>query len=364
MATVAEEIAALRGTKPATFKDLLGPPVVLPAVAGHARLVAGRLGRVRRGRFAGGPSWAASRLGGLAVAGVMLARLLPSVLFGPFAGVLVDRFDRRKVMIDRRHGRGACYASMPFVPALWVHLLRLVLHRVAVAAVDAGQGRQHPEPRSPPAARQRELGRAWSRRTGRCRSGRPICTALAGVSTGLGRTIPYFGEHPEFLALWLDALTFLFSAWMVSGLDLRPVTGQVHAGRASAHGFDQAWADIREGFRFLRAHPLIRAMTLGIVIAFGGAGAVISLGPIFARYTVDAGSTGFGILMIALGVGHGHRHGLPEPAREGPREGPDLRTRRCSWPAALLLVLVADADDRARRAVHGADGRRRPAWPG
>ncbi len=80
-----------------------------------------------------------------------------------------------------------------------------------------------------------------------------ICTALIGVSTGLGRTIPYFGEHPEFLALWLDALTFFFSAWMISGLVLRPVTGQVHRGEGERYGFHQAWADIREGFRFLQA---------------------------------------------------------------------------------------------------------------
>jgi len=63
-------------------------------------------------------------LAGFAVAGVMLARLLPSVLFGPIAGVLVDRFDRRRMMIGADIARGALYATMPFLPTLWaIYLL-------------------------------------------------------------------------------------------------------------------------------------------------------------------------------------------------------------------------------------------------
>ena len=36
---------------------------------------------------------------GLVVSGVMLARAIPAVLAGPIAGVVLDRFDRRRVMI-------------------------------------------------------------------------------------------------------------------------------------------------------------------------------------------------------------------------------------------------------------------------
>src|SRR5205823_11113192 len=118
MSTAAEEIAVLRGTRPASLKDLLtdasfsrlwramlvsslGDWVGFVAVAA---LVADRGGK---------------RLGGLAVAGVMLARLSPSVLFGPFAGVFADRFDRRKLMVRADIARGCMYASMPFIPGLW-----------------------------------------------------------------------------------------------------------------------------------------------------------------------------------------------------------------------------------------------------
>jgi MFS family permease len=64
-----------------------------------------------------------ARLGGsnaaYAVAGVMIARTLPSVLFGPLAGVIVDRVNRKKLMITADVARGALYASMPLLDRLW-----------------------------------------------------------------------------------------------------------------------------------------------------------------------------------------------------------------------------------------------------
>ena len=50
-----------------------------------------------------------------AIAGVFIARLLPSVFLGPIAGVLADRFDRRKLMVICDILRTALYISIPIV---------------------------------------------------------------------------------------------------------------------------------------------------------------------------------------------------------------------------------------------------------
>ncbi|HEX2068951.1 MAG TPA: dTMP kinase [Actinomycetota bacterium] len=304
MAGVAEEIAALRGTRRSSLKDLfthgsfsrlwramlvssLGDWVGFVAVAA---LVA-RLG--------------GQRLGGLAVSGVMLARLLPSVLFGPIAGAVTDRFDRRKVMVGADIGRGVLYASMPFMPGLaailFVSFLIECMSLLWTPAKDASVPNLVPRSQLSNA---NSIGLVTT--YGTLPLGGAIFTALTGVSASIGTGIPYFNLHPEFLALWLNALTFLFSARMVWGLGLRQEP-LARPGSPSVPKF--SWnlliQDVRDGYRFLREHPVVRAMTVGIVVAFAGVGAVISLGPIFARYSLNAGSAGFGFLVIAFGIGMG-----------------------------------------------------------
>ncbi|HYT79487.1 MAG TPA: dTMP kinase, partial [Actinomycetota bacterium] len=141
--------------------------------------------------------------------------------------------------------------------------------------------------------------------------GASLYTALAGLSAGLGAGVHYFGSHPQFMPLWLDAVTFLFSARMVWGLDLRPnsVT-RVRATTTPKLTFRSAVHEAREGYRFLAEHPVVKSMTIAIVTAFAGVGAVISLGPVFAQYSVHARSTGFGILITAFGIGMGAGMGL------------------------------------------------------
>ncbi|MGH2546828.1 MAG: MFS transporter, partial [Actinomycetota bacterium] len=120
MATAAEEIAALRGTKPATFRNLLRDPVfsrlyraILVSSLGDWIGFVAVVALVTR--IGGGSA-------GFAVSGVMLARLLPSIVFGPFAGVLVDRFDRKRLMVIADVVRGIGYATMPLIPQLpWIY---------------------------------------------------------------------------------------------------------------------------------------------------------------------------------------------------------------------------------------------------
>src|SRR6266508_6847593 len=122
MANVAEEIALLRGTRSTTLRDLLTDgsfsrlwrAMLVSSLGDWVGFVAVAALVARLG---------GERLGPLAVAGVMLARLLPSVLFGPFAGVLADRFDRKTLMVRADIARGLMYASMPFLPGVGLILV-------------------------------------------------------------------------------------------------------------------------------------------------------------------------------------------------------------------------------------------------
>src|SRR6185436_272143 len=126
-------------------------------------------------------------------------------------------------------------------------------------------------------------------------------TLLAGLATAIGKKVPYFADNKECLALWLDGLSFLFSAYMVSRLPIRAMRPK----NVEKFRLANAGKDIRDGIVFLRGHRLARAMTVGIVVAFAGVGSVMALGPIFAQQTLGAGPPGWGFLVTALGVGMG-----------------------------------------------------------
>lgn len=245
------------------------------------------------------------RVGVLAVAGVMLARLLPSMIFGPFAGVLADRLDRRKAMIAADLARGALYASMPFMPGLLaifglsfiIECLSLLWTPAKDASIPNIVPRRH-------LANANSVGLVTT--YGTLPLGGAIYTLLVGAGSLVGRRVPYFAHTPEALALWLDALTFLFSAWMVSGLDLRQgAVSRLRATSLRKLNLRSAFDEARAGWRFLAEHPLVRAMTIGIVMAFAGVGSVIALGPVFTRYSLHAPQTGFGFLIVAVGLGMG-----------------------------------------------------------
>ena len=303
MASVAEEIAAIRGTRRATFRDLLVHPSF--SRLWRAMLVSSLgdwVGFVAVATLVARLGGSAAK-GGLAVAGVMLARLLPSVVFGPFAGVFADRFDRRKLMVSADLARGALYASMPFFPKLWlIFLVSFVIECLSLLWTPAKDAS------IPNLVPRGQLSNANSvglvTTYGTLPLGATVCTGLIGIAVAIGSRVHYFGRHPEFLALWLDAATFLFSARMVWGLKLRAPALTGDGGRPKL-SLSSAFQEVRAGIRFLRGNPMLASMTIGIVVAFAGVGSVIALGPIFARYSLNAGSTGFGVLMTAVGVGMG-----------------------------------------------------------
>jgi dTMP kinase len=297
VASVTEEIAALRGTRPATLRNLLRDPsfsrlyraIAISSLGDWVGFVA-VVSLVTR---IGGTTSA-----GFAVSGVMLARLLPSIVFGPFAGVLVDRFDRRRLMLIADIIRGVGYASLPFLPNLpYIFAVSFLIECLSLLWTPA---RDAIIPNLVP---RRQLSNANTIALATAYATLPlgglVFTAVAGAATGLGSQIEYLGRSPEALALWLNSLTFGFSAWMVKGLPQEKL-GRGRGRRVAGGG---ALEDLKEGVRFLKDHAFARAMSVGIMLAFTGAGSVLSLGPIFAQNTLGAGQSGWGILVTTVGIG-------------------------------------------------------------
>jgi dTMP kinase len=298
MGSIADEVAALRGTRSATFKDLLtqGPFARLLAAMSVSSL----------GDWVGfvAVTSIVARIGGgnaaIAISGVMIARSLPAFLFGPIVGVLVDRLDRKRLMIGADLARGAMYVSMVFFRELWtIYLLSFAIECLSLLW---GPARDASLPRLVP---RRQLANANSlglvSTYGTLPLGGIVFTIIVSVSDWMAERVPALGAQPESLALFLDAGTFVFSALMLTGV---PIRGSNSNGGAR-FDLSRVWRDAVDGIRFLRENSLSSAMTGGIVFAFGAVGAVLAIAPLFVRYTIHAGEAGWGIVVTAFGVGMG-----------------------------------------------------------
>ena len=291
MASIADEVAALRGTRSATLKDLLTNP-------GFSRLLAA-MTVSSLGDWVGFvavtsllASLSGIKTAGFAVGGVMTARMLPAILFGPFAGAFVDRFDRKKIMILADVSRGVLYGTMAFVHQLWIiFLLSFVIECFSLLWTPA---RDASLPNLVP---RRQLANANSIGLVSTYATLPLGGAVFAVLTVIGQGIGI--PRPEMLALLLDAGTFAFSAVMVSGVPLKAPTSR------GPERFDlsRIWRDVVDGLRFLREDSIASAMTAGIVIAFAAVGAVLALGPIFVNTTLHAKAAGWGVVVVAFGIG-------------------------------------------------------------
>lgn len=298
MASISEEVEALRGTKPATIKDLFRSPV-------FARLTAA-MTVSSLGDWVGFMAVAAmvtyradsSVVSAFGVAGVMMARMLPAIVFGPIAGPIVDRFDRKSLMIVADLSRAVMYASMPFIGPLWgIFVLSFAIECCSLLWTPA---RDASLPNLVP---RRQLSNANSvgimTAYGTLPLGGLVFSLLAAASRGLSVRIPYLGENQWALALWLDAFTFIFSAYMVGGLPIRSPMERRH----EKLDVGKVRRDIVDGVRFLRQHQLAGAMTFGIVVGFCGVGAVISVMALFVNWSLHADVATVGVFQTTYGIG-------------------------------------------------------------
>ncbi len=230
----------------------------------------------------------------LAVSGVFILRLAPAVFFGPLAGVVADRLPRRWTLVYGDVLRFLLFCTIPLIGTLWWLYVATVLVEVVglfwMPAKDATVPNLVPRRRLE-AANQLSLVVTYG--------SAPVAaiafsglTLLSGVVDGV---IPDFQGNPTYLALYVNALTFLVSAVVIWRLDFPEST---------ARGARQS-SIIRtaiEGWKFIGSTPLVRGLVLGMLGAFAAGGFVIGLAQSFVA-ELGAGSPGYGALFGAVFVG-------------------------------------------------------------
>jgi MFS family permease len=228
---------------------------------------------------------------GLAVSGFLLARFIPPMIISPFAGVLVDRFDRKRLLIWSNWLRAIVVGLLVFTTGdaqwLWAIYLLTMLQFILSSVFEPAQSAALPN-----LVRGSDLIKAntlvnitWS-----------AMLAFGAVIGGVVGSL--LGAN---VALVIDALTFA-----VAGLLILPIPREKFKDVVAEVKAHESVADtsFREGLRFLRRN---REIVGTLLIKFGTSlGNVDTLMAIFATQIFilgEGGQVSLGIMYSAFGIG-------------------------------------------------------------
>ncbi|NHX36208.1 MULTISPECIES: MFS transporter [Halolamina] len=232
---------------------------------------------------------------------VALASFTPGVLLSIPAGVVVDRVNRKYLLVATEAIRGVVTLSIPIVGD-GPYLVPVVIAVALIAGTMEtffGPAQQAMIPRLVPQA---DLDAANSLNNLTLSTSR-LFYALGGVIVGVGGS---------FLAFYINAGTFLLSALVLLAV---PATAGV-----TERGTDEAspplLAEAREGIEFVRASPaLLSVIAMGVFVDFAFVPLVVVL-PIFAALVVGGGSVTYGFLLGSYFAGTLVGNLLIGPVRE------------------------------------------------
>ena len=237
---------------------------------------------------------------GAAVGLVMTARIVPGFFLGPLAGVLVDRWDRKKVMVVCDLARAVVLCVLPFVDTVLGLVLASLLLEVFTLLWSPAKEASVPNLVPPD-----RLASANSLSLAAAYGSLPIASVafalLAGGQEALDTSVLRLDQEGS-LAFYADAVTFSLSALIIATLSLGPAS-RTSAATETAAGFGETMRQFREGWSFIFVNPVVRAVNVGLATGLIGGGMVVPLGAEFSQVVLGAGTAGYGVFVTALGVG-------------------------------------------------------------
>jgi MFS family permease len=218
---------------------------------------------------------------GLGVAGTVAFEVLPVLLLGPVAGLLVDRYPRRTLLVA-----ADCARAGLVLPLVVVSDSVALAYGVAFALSACTQVFNPAASATlPDLVEPEDLVDANALLWTVAVLAQIVLAPLAG---GL---IALYGTG---FAFAINAASYLLSAGLLVGLQ---------AGRAPGQIARLTWRAALAGVAAVRAHPLLARLAVGQVLAALSAGATSGLLVVLAGQQLGVGPEGFGLLLGAIAVG-------------------------------------------------------------
>ena len=229
-----------------------------------------------------------------AVAWMMIVQILPIALVGPLAGVVVDRVDRRRLMIAADIVRGCLILGLLLVrrgDQVWIAYVVMALTVSATAFFEPARTAIIP---SLTTADQLLPANALSSAT---------WSAMLAIGASVGGLVAMAAGRD--VAFVINSASFFASACFVARVKWRRSATLVP--RPSGLGALTGYTDLVEGLGYVRHHSHVAALMF-VKAGWGLAGGILLLLTVFGQRVFPIGGStaaGIGVLYGARGIGAG-----------------------------------------------------------
>lgn len=230
-----------------------------------------------------------------AVAGILIAKIIPALFLSSFTGALVDRFDRRKIMLWADIARMCWALFLITTNALWaIYGVVLLMETASLffwparnALIPALVGADDVKVAN---------GFMYTTQQGAMIVG---LAASGAILAGFEWLVDLLVKSPLYIKLTpfadvitpilvgsragyvVNALTFVFSAAMI--MSLRSVSAQ-HVRSTEKFSLRALGSDALDSFRFLRSQIELRGLLVTVFFAIVGGGAIVPVGLDFINH--------------------------------------------------------------------------------
>lgn len=244
---------------------------------------------------------AVNRLGGsMGLFWMMFFRFLPAFLFGLVAGVVVDRLERKTIMIFSEIARAILVVFLAFSNSLT--MICGLVFGIECFTLLFGPAR---DASIPDLVKPKDVMTANSLMSTSTyltmALGTMVATVILGFAALIYRYIPFVSNLTEMaqfqhqFAFIVDAMTFLASAMLIFTIAF-PRRWEKRPKISSSH----IWADLKEGLRYMWENQLTRSILGVMVIGFIGGGSLYILGAPFAEQVMGAVGAQFTLILTVL----------------------------------------------------------------
>lgn len=231
----------------------------------------------------------------LATAGMVLSHLIPRILVGSIAGVYVDRWDRRRLMVVVNLLQAVSILPLLLVPQLGLWVVYAVLVVESSISQLFGPAETAIMPLLLAGGKDELL----------------TANALEGVGHHLSRLIgPAIGGIVVAIGglsavTVVDSVSFVASAGMLALIRMTPTSH--HVTESIEHAALSAWRRLahewREGLRVVLHQPILRALLVFASITAIGEGLTSALFVVWVVGPLHSDSTGWGLVLSTQAIG-------------------------------------------------------------